>query len=143
MGQFHLQPPLGRRCPLPENLEDQARPVDYLGAGLLLERLLLHRSEGRIDDQQLRLIVAGDLGDLLDLPLPQQCRRSNLPQAERLARDHLDPDRAGEAFGFLKPRLGRAAGALPHFLRDDHDRPLAAGDVVHRIVEGHVLGSSP
>ena len=47
-----------------------------------------------IDDQQLRLMLLRGSCDFLDLPLAEQSRRADLPQPERLARNHLHANRA-------------------------------------------------
>ena len=44
MRELDLQPPFGGRGALAENLEDQPGAVDHLGAGLLLQVLLLNRA---------------------------------------------------------------------------------------------------
>ena len=112
MRELDLQPPFGGRRPLAENLEDQPGAVDHLGADLVLQVLLLDRRQRRVDDQQLRVLLLRELGNLLDLALAEQGRGPDRAHAERPRRDHVDPDRLGKALGFLDPRLGRTPRAL-------------------------------
>ena len=111
MRQLDLQAPFRGRRALAENLEDQPGAVDHLGLGALFQRLLLDRGQPGIDDQQARLILAGDFGDFLDLALAEQARRPDVAQLERAPCNHIDPDRLGKSLGLVQPRFGRAKPA--------------------------------
>src|SRR5437762_12437600 len=106
MGKLDLQLAFGGRSPLAENFEDQAGAVDHLCADLLLQVLLLHRREWRIDDQQSRVMFARETRDFLDLPLTQQGRGTEGAEAKCAFGDDDDANRLGESLGLPKPRLG-------------------------------------
>ena len=108
MRELDLEPPLGGRRALAENLEDQPGAVDDLGPDLVLEVLLLDRRQRRIDDQQAGLMLLCKRGDLFDLALAEQGRGPDRAQPERaLGGDH-HADRLGQPFGLLDPRFDRA-----------------------------------
>ena len=109
MRELDLQPAFGGRRALAENLEDQPGAVDHLGLGCSPRGFFCWIGVERgVDDQQLGVVVAGDLGDLLDLALAEQGRRPDVAQLERAPRDDVDADRLGKALGLVEPRLGRA-----------------------------------
>jgi hypothetical protein len=107
----------------------------------LLQILLLHGRERCIDNQQLRLMLLGDGGNFLDLPLPHQRRWADVAEAEGAPPDDLNADRFGKPFGFLKPGLGRAAGAVPYPFGNDDDRAFAAGNL-DRAIAVEILGQA-
>jgi hypothetical protein len=106
MRQLNLQAPLLGLCPRAKNFEDQSGSVDDLGPGLVLQILLLHRGQRRIDDQQPGFVGLGKLGYLLDLALAEERRGSHRSHPERALRGDDDADRFGEPFRLLEPRLG-------------------------------------
>ena len=103
-----MQPPLGRRGTLTKDFEDQARAVDDLAFGHLLEVLLLNGREDRIDQQQRQVVGPRKVGNLLRLSLAEQARWANLSQPEAPPRDNVDADRSGEARRFFDPRFDRS-----------------------------------
>ena len=78
-------------------------------------------------------MLAGELGDFLDLALAEQGRRPDLAQPECLARDDLDADRLGKPLRLVEPRLGWSGECpSPTGSGTTSDRALAARDVVDR-----------
>ena len=130
MGELDLQAPFGGRRPLAENLEDQPGAVDHLGAGLVLEVLLLDRGQRRIDDQQPRLIARRRARRS---PRPAPCRAGSpggrCAPGTRALRD-VDADRLRQALPPPRAAL-RPNGATPSRgeLGHDQDRAFAAGDL--------------
>src|SRR5687768_5280826 len=72
-------------------------------------------------------MLFGQRRNLLDLSLAEQAGGPNLAQFERLAGNHLDPDRLGQSDRFLDSGVERAKAPFPHLFRHDNERPLAAG----------------
>lgn len=124
--QFNLQPPFRSCRPFAEDLEDEAGAVDDLALGLFLQRLLLDRAQGRIDDEQFRFMAFGQFCNLFDLAFAEQACRADLAKLEALAADDVDPDRPGKARRFLDPGVERAQGALPGSFRYDNKGTVAA-----------------
>ena len=107
MGKLDLQPAfLGLRA-LAEDFEDQPGAVEHLRGPRLFEVALLHGAQRMVDDDELRVVDAGERRDLLHLPAPEQRRRSGLAQRHDERGGNVEPDRLGKAHGFGKPRLRR------------------------------------
>jgi hypothetical protein len=84
----------------------------------------------------------GDGGNFLDLPLPHQSGGADVAEPESTPSYDLDADRFGKSFGFLEPRFGRAAGAVPYPFGNDDDRAFAAGNL-DRAIAVEILGQAP
>jgi len=133
MGELDLEPALRRRCPLAENLEDEAGAVDHLGLGSGFEILLLDGRDRRVDDEELGLLPLDRFGDLLDLPLAEQGRRPRLADSETQPVGDGEADRPGEAGRLVEPRVG-VAPPLPSQLGEGDDGAGAAGELVRTVL---------
>ncbi len=145
MRQFDLQDAFPGRRPLPENIEDQRRPVDYLAAPLALQVALLHRRQRGIDDDDVDTLVLDDRVEVLHVPATQKRRRLALAQRQDRLMHHDEPDRGGQTDSLLQPRLGGARGlgsaTLPFrrsfpgpFPRQNDSGPCRSRAVRHRTV---------
>ena len=130
MRQFDLQPPLGGRCALAEDFEDQPGTIDHLGGERLLQIALLDRRDRGIDDDERRLLHAHLLGELLDLARTEQRRRLGRAQAETDLVDHIQPDRGGETCCLVQSGLHRSV--MPTDVGERDDRAGAPRDTVAR-----------
>ncbi|HMJ93315.1 MAG TPA: hypothetical protein VK472_04370 [Allosphingosinicella sp.] len=130
MGELDLEPPFRGSGALSEYLEDQAGSVDHLGLRLLLEILLLDRSDRGVDDDQLGLGLDGGHGDRLDLARSEQGGRLRGADSKMKPVGHVDSDRLGEARGLVQPRLDVPPRIpLPHVGQGD-DCAGASGNFV-------------
>ena len=143
MRELDLEPPFRGCRPLAENFEDQAGAVDHFGAGFVFQILLLDRGQGGVDNHQSGLVLLCRSGDLLDLALAEQSRRTDRADADRTPPRDDDADRFCEALGFVEPGLGRAPGAVARKFRRDHQRPLPARDLDRAIAVEAIQGSPP
>jgi hypothetical protein len=128
--QFDLQRALARCRPFPEDVQDQARPVDDLAAPGAFQVALLDRGQRGIDNGDRHLVLGQRTGLARDLPVPQQGGRSAHAQREDggMYDDQADGGRKADRLGQLC--LGRAGvidcpltgcvGTLP---RQDHRGP--------------------
>jgi hypothetical protein len=108
VSEFNLKPTFGGCSALAENLKDEPRPVDHLGPDLVLQILLLDRTERRIDDEEGRPLLAREPGDFLHLPLPQKRRRPDRSNSKWPRRNDVDADRFGKPDRFIDPGFGRS-----------------------------------
>ncbi len=129
MGELDLEPSLGGRRALAENLEDQPGPIDDLGPDLVLEVLLLHGRERRVDHQQARLMLPGKRRDLFDLALAEQGRGPDRAQAEGTLAGDDHADRLGQPLGLLGAGFSRAPRRLTGQLRNHDQGAFAARDL--------------
>src|SRR4051794_17913277 len=145
MGKLDLQAALGCRCPLAEDLQDETRSIDHLGANFVFQVLLLDRSKRRIDDQQPGAAVFRKPRDLLDLALSEERCRADRPDAQGTSGDHVDADSPGKAFRFLYARFCRAARTFAGKLGHRDNRPLSTSDLDRTVSIKAVqdLSSSP
>ena len=91
MRQLDLQHAFAGRGALAEDLEDQRRAVEHLGAGLRLEIALLDRRERRVDEQQFDLALLRPASlDLLELPAADEGRGPDLADLDDLGEDDLE-----------------------------------------------------
>ena len=127
--KLYLQPSFGRGGALPEYFQNQSSTVDHLGADLILEILLLDRSQRRIDDQQPGALFLCELADFLDLPLAEQSRRPDRADAECLAGDDVNADRPGQSLRLFDARIGRPPRSFARKFGHRDDRAFAARDL--------------
>jgi hypothetical protein len=128
MRQLDLQPPFRRRRALAKDFEDQAGPVDDLCLGDFLQAFLLDRRQGRIDDQQTRLILCHHLGDRLGLPLAEQGRGPWSAQPECAAVEDVDANRLRQARSLVEARVDAAQVFRRPVVGQGEDGALAARD---------------
>ena len=94
--ELDLQLPLGARCVLREDVEDQLSAIDHARVERVLEKSLLRRIELVVDEQALGAGFLVALLQLLELALPDvRSLRGPGPMLDDLA-DRLDARRPGE-----------------------------------------------
>jgi len=106
---------LGARA-LPEDVEDEAGPVDDLAFPGPLQVPLLHGAELRIDNSDGDVFRLDRLSDGLDLPLAHQRRRTPGPQRRDGSVHHHQSDRRGQTHRFGQLGVRRAGCVLPEWL---------------------------
>ena len=108
MRQLDLQRSLARARPSPEDLEDQAGPVEHLGVPGLFEIALLHRRQRAIHHDQVRFSALDQAGELFDLALAEKRRRPDLAHRHDPGFGHGQVDGKGETDRLVEPRGRRA-----------------------------------
>ena len=103
-----LQRALRRLRPLAEDLQDQGRAVEHLGAPGFFEVALLHRGERMVDDDQLRLAGACDGGDVVHQSGAEERRGARIAHRHHARVDDVERDGVGEAHGFGEAPFGLA-----------------------------------
>ena len=143
VGQFDLQATFRRRRPLPENLEDQAGPVDHLALQLFFQIALLDRGERAIDDDQFSLALGAGNVDVLDLPFPEQGASPRLADRDGDGIDHFQPDGESKTARFFQARgrIDRGSSPAPEFRI--HDQGPRSAAYIFAIVVKKTQSSSP
>ena len=111
MGEFDLQRTFLGAGTLAENLQDQAGTVDDLAVPGAFKVALLHRGQGRIDDDEVDFLFLQRPADHLDLAFAHQRRGAALAQRMHGGMDDRDADRGGEADRLGQAGFGRALAA--------------------------------
>ncbi len=124
MGKLDLQPPLGGRRALAENLEDQPGAVDHLGVERGLQIALLDGGETRIENRERGILHAERRGELVDLALADKCRRARRAQPQRDPVGHRNADGRRQPRRLGEPGVG-IARRLP-LIGQHHHGPRAA-----------------
>jgi hypothetical protein len=127
--ELDLHAPLGGHGALTENLENESRAINDLGAGLVFQVLLLDRGQSGIDDQKAGALLLGRLRNLLDLSFAEQGRGADGANAEGPRRHDVNADRLGKSRRLINPRVGRPACALARQLGYRDDRAFAPRDL--------------
>ena len=110
-----------------EDIEDDLLAVDGAQLGVLLPVALLRGRELVVEDDQAAFLVAGQLGDLLELAGADERARVLLAElGDDLAAD-LDADVADELMELIEQHLGFLGGVF-RTLQADQDRTVGAGD---------------
>ena len=125
MRQLHLEHTLARPGPFPEDLQDQARPVEDLGFPGPFEIALLHRRQRAVDDHQTDVALRHLRGDGLDLAAPEERRGAGARERDRCRGDDIEIERLGEAHrlgeGVIRVPFGPAAVDR---MQDERPHPL-------------------
>ena len=132
--QLDLEAALGGRCTLPENLQDQARPVDHLALELFLKRTLLNGRKCAVDDDQFGFGQFGIGADLFDLPRPEQGRRAHVAYRLDIAFGHHDADGIGQADGLGQALFGGQVVRLSANVGANHEGARAARHLAFKFI---------
>ena len=96
---------------LAENLENQPGAVEHLGVQFLLEIALLHRRQRVVDDDQLRLALLHDVGELRHLAAAEQRCRARVGDRHDRRVDRIEIDGAGKPDRLVVACVRRATQA--------------------------------
>ena len=132
--QFDLEAAFGGGCTLPENLQDQARPVDHLALELFLKRTLLNGRKCAVDDDQFGFGQFGIGADLFDLPRPEQGRRAHVAYRLDIAFGHHDADGIGQADGLGQALFGGQIVRLSANVGANHEGARAARHLAFKFI---------
>lgn len=134
VGEFHLQPPLGRSRSLPENLEDQAGAVDHFALQPVFQIALLNGRKRAIHHNQVSIFLFAPNGYAVDLTGTEQ--RAWLAvadrQDERIGNDYADRQR--QPARFFQPRLRFEIVACSANIRANDYRPRTARNFAKQVV---------